>query len=421
MPGFFPTGSRPALVVAVVVTAAFTSLFSVAPTPVAAAVESRIARRCEGSSDPTLFSNNRRLVITARGRLLALYDPHGAGQQLVWRDPRGRWHRRTRGSVSDGFLHGSGRRDSADRPASIAVARDGRGRQSAWIVTSGASFGDKNGAGVLLRRLTGLNDPDGPRVGPAIRVQRGQGARADLAFERGPQGRMRGVITWLRRTDKGTFRFRTAWFTHLASNRPRIKARRTLFRSTAGTSTGALVPTARGMRFVATTGSSRLRLFKHRAGSSLRRWVKGKATSAVRARSKPSAVALPSGRVLAAADARVRGRRGVKVVRFSRSGDRIKRLTRRRGLFRPVLTSRRGGGARLVALRKKGRVIASRAFRPGSGWGRLRGETRVRGSLAPVAPNVPRYSTRRLRVLVSSAACPGPLNANGVVLYERRL
>jgi hypothetical protein len=388
---------------------------------VAAAVESRIARRCEGSSDPTLFSSNRRLVITARGRLLALYDPHGAGQQLVWRDPGGRWHRRTRGSVSDGFLHGSGRRDSADRPASIAVARDGHGRQSAWIVTSGASFGDKNGAGVRLRRLTGLNDPDGPRVGPAIRVQRGQGARADLAFERGRNGRMRGVIVWLRRTDKGTFRLRTVWFTNLASNRPRIKARRTIFRSTAGTSTATLVPTGRGIRIVATTGSSELRLFKHRAGSSLRRWVKGRATSAVRARSKPSAVALPSGRVLAAADARRRGRRGVKVVRFSRTGDRVKRIMWRRGLFRPVLTSRRGGSVRLVALRKKRHVIVSRAFRPRSGWGRLRGETRVRGALAPIAPNVPLYSTRRLRILVSSAACPGPLNANGVVLYERRL
>jgi|GEM_PF-2280891 len=422
MPDPFPTGHKPALIVAAPLVAALLSPSAPGRAILLSEPATKVAQRCEGSSDPTLFSNNRRLVSTARGRLLALYDPHGAGQQLVWRDPPGRWRKRTRGQVADGFLPGAGRKDRSDRPASIAVARDERRHQAAWIVTSGASFGRANGAGVWLHRLSGLNHPDGPKVGPAVRVQRGQGARADLAFERGPNGRFRGVISWLRRTPRGTYRFRTAWFTDLSSNKPRIRAPSTIFRSAVGSPTGTLVPTEGGMRIIASTGPGRLRLFKHRAGTALRRWLKGRAAVSVRPRSKPSAVALDSGRILAAAEARARGRRVVRVLRFSASGSRVTRIMSRRGWSRPALTSARTTGrAWLVAVRRRGERIVSRGFRAGSGWGRVREETRVRGPLGAAAPNVPRYSNRRLRVLLAGVACPGPRDANGVIAYERAL
>ncbi|MDQ3661461.1 MAG: hypothetical protein M3454_10455 [Actinomycetota bacterium] len=418
----FPTGFKPALLVVAPVVASLMS----PPLPGQAILLQRdvtkVARRCQGSSDPTLFSNNRRVVSSARGRLLALYDPHGAGQQLVWRDRGGSWQTKTRGRVTDGFLPGTGRKDLADRPSSIAVARYGRRRQAAWLVTSGSGFGEANGAGVRLRRLSELNHPGGPKVGPAVRVQRGEGARADLAFERGPKGRYRGVISWLRRTPRGTHRLRTAWFTDLSSNKPRIRARSTIFRSIRGSPTGTLVPTERGMRIIAATGSGRLRMFKHRAGTGLRRWRRGRADVRVRRRSRPSAVALESGRVLAAAETRVRRRRVVGVMRFSASGSRVARIMNRRGWSRPAVSSaRRSNRAWLVAVRKRDKRIVSRRFRPGSGWGRVRVETRVQGGLGPAAPSVPRYTGRRLRVLLAGEACPGPRESNGVIAYERRL
>jgi len=422
MPGPFPTGYKPALIVAAPLVAALLSPSAPGRAVLLAEPATRVARRCEGSSDPTLFSNNRRLVSTARGRLLALYDPHGAGQQLVWRDPPGKWRKGTRGQVEDGFLPGAGRKDRADRPSSIAVARDERRHQSAWIVSSGGGFGRAEGAGLWLRRLSALNHPNGPKVGPAVRVQRGQGARADLAFERGPNGRDRGVISWLSRTPRGTFRFMTAWFGDLSSDEPRIRARSTIFRSAVSSPTGTLVPTEGGMRIIASTGSGRLRLFKHRAGTALRRWHRGRADVSIEPRSKPSAVALESGRILAAADTKVRGRRVVRVLRFSASGSRVTGIMNRRGWSRPALTSARGSGrAWLVAVQRRNEKIVSRGFRPSSGWGRVRVETRVGGTLGAAAPSVPRYTDRRLRVLLAGVACPGPRDANGVIAYERAL
>jgi hypothetical protein len=422
MSGFFPTGSKYALVVAAPLVAALMSPPTAGQAMLLEESATKLARRCEGSSDPTLFPSNRRLVSTARGRLLALYDPDGAGQQVVWRDPPGKWRRRTRGDVRDGFLPGAGRKDRSDRPSSIAVARNGRRHQAAWIVTSGAGFGKVQGAGVRLRRLSALNHPEGPRVGPAVRVQRGQGARADLAFERGPNGRYRGVISWLTRTPRGTYRFRTAWFTDLSSNTPRIMGRATIFRSVVGSPTGTLVPTRNGMRIIAVKGSGRMRLFKHRAGTALRHWRRGKADVSVGPRSKPSAVELGSGRILAAADSRAGKHRVVKVMRFSASGSRVQRSMARRGWSRPAMTAARSSGrAWLVAVRRNDERIVSRGFGPGSGWGRVREETRVRGPLRTAAPNVPRYSGRRLRVLLAGMNCPGPRNSNGVIAYERRL
>ena len=421
MPGLFPTGCKPTLVVAATLVAALMSPPAPGQAILLKGPVTKVALRCEGSSDPTLFSNNRRLVTSAKGRLLALYDPDGAGQQLVWRDPPGKWRRRTRGQVPDGFLPGEGRKDRSDRPSSIALVRDERRHQTAWVVTSGGAFGRAEGAGVRLRRLSALNHPDGPKVGPAVRVTRGQGARADVAFERGPNGRYRGVISWLYRTPRGTYRFRTAWFTDLTSSKPRIRARRTIFRSVVGSPTGTLVRTDGGMRIIAATGSGRLRLFAHRAGTALGQWYRGRADVSIRPGSKPSAVALKAGRILAAGEIRAGGRRAVRAWRFSASGSGVTRLMQRGGWSRPALTSRRSGRAWLVAVRRGDKKIVSRGFRPGSGWGRVRVETRVRGPLGTAAPNVPRYSKRRLRVLVAGGNCPGPRNANGVIAYQRGL
>ena len=58
---------------------------------IARGVSSTVAEPCEGSSDPTLYPNNHRLLVTSSGRWLALFDPAGSGLQLAWRDGAGAW------------------------------------------------------------------------------------------------------------------------------------------------------------------------------------------------------------------------------------------------------------------------------------------------------------------------------------------
>ena len=57
-----------------------------------------------GSSNPTFYSNNHRMVVTAGHRQLALFDPHGAGVTLRWRDPGSTWKGSTTGAVNNGHF-----------------------------------------------------------------------------------------------------------------------------------------------------------------------------------------------------------------------------------------------------------------------------------------------------------------------------
>jgi hypothetical protein len=227
----------------------------------AAGVVTEVAGPCEGSSNPSVYANSRRMAVTGAGRLLALYDPHGSGQQLAWRDPGGQWQTKTRGAVAQGFWPGLA---PGDRAGAVAISRSRGGDRHAWVVTSGTEA-DEYPLPVLMARLSGLNHPAGPRVGKSVTVQKaGMGnGRADVAFERGPRARMRGVVTWLHHSDPQLYEVRVAWFTALGTERPLLHHRRVLFSAPNGSPTPALVPTPSGMRVVATTGRGRLRLFAH--------------------------------------------------------------------------------------------------------------------------------------------------------------
>src|ERR687891_162331 len=78
------------------------ALLLVASAPARAAQLTEVAGTCEGSSNPTFYPNNHRLAVVAP-RTLAVYDPHGTGQQLVYRDS-GPWRTDTRGDVRDGYF-----------------------------------------------------------------------------------------------------------------------------------------------------------------------------------------------------------------------------------------------------------------------------------------------------------------------------
>jgi len=65
-----------------------------------------VADDCDhsGSSTATGYASNKRMVRTKSGRQLAIYDPHGFGLHLRWRDPGKGWMNTTRGAVSDGNM-----------------------------------------------------------------------------------------------------------------------------------------------------------------------------------------------------------------------------------------------------------------------------------------------------------------------------
>jgi hypothetical protein len=377
---------------------------------------SEVAAPCEGSSNPTFFSNNRRLAVAASGRILAVYDPHGSGQQLAWRDGDGAWATRTQGAVDDGFLSSSA---PGDRPASIALARDAMGRQHAWIVTSGAEFKEYP-LPVELRRLSALSDRAGPRVGVAVLAQKtGLGnARADLAFEMGRRGRARGVVAWLQRVAYDTYRLMTAWFTNHRVDRPRLHHRRALLSTRGDGSVPTLVTTPKGMRVVVRTGAGRLVVFRHSRPSPLSRWTRSRARI-TDAGPQLSAVHLASRGIFAATQ--VSNRSWIKVIRFLPRAGRTRVVGLFKGYAQPTVAGR-GSKVWVLMVRLRDGALVSRRLTVGFGWSK---RDRVEIAAAPDAsylwPNAFRRAGPRLRVLVQGRRCPTNPKANQVVAYQRVL
>src|ERR687896_5152 len=285
--------------------------------PARAAELTEVAGVCEGSSNPTFYPNSHRMVVVSP-RVLAVYDPHGTGQQLVYRDS-GPWRTETRGAVTDGYFPDP---QKAARTGAIALAPDGRGRQHAWVATTGHNFDTDYLVSVQLRRLSELKNANGPRVGRALIVQGAErgNARIDLAFERAPSGAFRGVMTWLRRTGDSAYALTVAWFTDLGVDLPRIHHRTTLFTSSNDIPTSTLVAVPGGIRLVTTDASGRLRVFEHRAQDRLGTRQKGSASVSAGSEARPSAVRLASGATLAAVEVTA-GDDLVEVTEFSATGE----------------------------------------------------------------------------------------------------
>ena len=384
----------------------------------AAAEVSQVAGPCEGSSNPTVYASNRRVAVTPGGRVLAIFDPHGSGQQLKWRDPGGPWRTDTRGAVSNGSFPEDA---PGDRTGTIAI-RSGE----AWMVWSGTNAVEYP-VPVRMAHLTEVDAPGGPRVDEVATIAgvgRGK-ARPDVAFERGPRGRVRAVVTWLART-RGTFHVVAGWFNPAARDL-RVHHRATVLRSPNGSATQALVPTPAGMRLVATTGRGTLRMFRHRAAAPLRRWSPGRPVVAAPRGARPTGAWIAPGRRPNGPGARagrvmvaVGGPSGpVRLVSFSATGRGARVVRRLAGRSMPVIT---GGGRRawVVVVRSGDGALVSRAFVSGSGWSkRDRIVAATQDGLS--APNATRGSRGRLRVLVQGDRCPTSPKANEVLLADRRL
>ncbi len=373
----------------------------------------QVADDCDGgSSNATGYASNKRLTVTKSGRLLAIYDPHGSGMHLRWRDPGKGWKSTTRGAVSNGNIVMSD--GPNDRPASMALTT-ASGVQRAWIVWAGYEFARPSA--VMMRRLTGLSDPRGPHIGPEVILEpQGLGnVRADIAFERRASG-PRGVVTWLRKTGEDSYEVVTGWLSDLSA-RPVLKSHTIHYPTTSDKPTGTLVPTPSGVALVARAGS--LRMSTHSATQDLVSWGGGTASADVASQAKPSAIALPSGVVLASVESDVINH-VVEVVRFNAAGSQASTtLETNPGYMDPSLAAT-GDGALLAMVRQSDKALLTRRLR-GSTWGKNVVELTNEGGGDYAWPNLLKKAGSHVRMLIDAGRCPTNNQHNAVIAYSRSL
>lgn len=409
--------ARLGLILAALVAA---TLATSAPVAIAADPDlSEVAPRCSGgSSNPTFYAGNRRTAVTAGGRVLVVYDPHGSGQQLKWRNAgSSTWSATTRGSVTNGELLAAG--DIAnDRTASIVVGRDSLGAEHAWVVYAGYEY--TKVSPLKMRRLSDLDNPLGPSVGPEVNLEpAGRGnVRVDMAFEDTPSG-PRAVLSWVRRIGDTQYQLVVAGLSSLDSDTPSLVQTTALYTGSSANTSGTLVPSAQGMRVVART--SKLKLFAHSPSAALTSWTTGSASVSLARKAKPTAVALSSGDILAVAESDTSAH-VVKAIRFSSSGNTAAtELTTSSGYANPAVVHTTGDNALLVMVNRTTNSVVSRARTTGS-WG---GDVTEIGPAAGgdyAWPNVLREPVGGyLRILVDGAKCATSNQQNQVLAYSRLL
>jgi hypothetical protein len=370
-----------------------------------------------GSSNPTFYSNNHRMAVTDGGRQLAVYDPHGTGVTLKWRDPDGTWKGSTSGAVGDG--HFPTTNSLIDRPASIAAAHDPVTRaQHAWVVYSSYSFSSNKIGAVYLRRLSDLDDPAGPHVGPEVMLTpAGLGhVRVDLAFESTLTG-PRGVITWMRRTADSSYQIVTAWLSDL-SETPTLVGQTVHYTTSTNQNTSTLTPTASGVALVART--NKLRMFTHSSVDPLTTWGGGGGGVSASAKSRPSAVALASGDVLSAVESNTTSHI-VKVVRFNSTGaTATTSLETPTGYLQPSIATN-GTDAWVAMVRSSNDSVVTRRMTGPSWGGDVTEITAAAGGGDFASPNLVRTTDTHLRMLVDGKRCPTSSRRNAVIAYQRPL
>lgn len=375
---------------------------------------SHVAASSLGSSDPTFYASNRRLALTEGGRLLALFGRHAQGVQLAWRDPAGGWMTNTRGDVENGLLLGGS--GTGDWPASITLARDSAGEQHGWAVWSG--WNAQSSAAVRLRRLSELDATEGPSVGPSVVVpSSGIGnSKADLAFERGPDGSFRGCIAWLQRGGASSWNVVVAWFTDLDAPGPAFHDTTVIFAASSGGRMPTLVPVADGLRLIVRGPSGKLQVFGHHASAPLATWWAGSRGITVGSSSVPGAVAMSSRDVLAAAESNTTDH-VVTVQRFSADGARASIDLQLAGYSKPSIAGD-GADAWLVMIRLSDGYVVSRGFTAASGWDQTdRVEIGPEGGGNLSWPNVLRETDGRLRLVVRGPS--GGSTRNAVLAFQR--
>jgi hypothetical protein len=389
-----------------------------APTAVTADAGglTQIADSTKGSSDPTYYPSNHRIALTSSGRQLVVYGVHATGVGLAWRDPGDAWRKETRGAVSNGLLLGG--TGTGDWPASIAVARDAGGAEHAWVVWSARNFGTVRP--VEMRRLTDLDNPAGPVVGPVVTIESAPlgDARPDIAFEAAPDGSARGCVLWVRRAADAKWEVVASWFSNLATDLPTFGAQTVVFSSSSSANQFAsLVTSGNDLRIAARSGG-RLRVYRHDPDAPLTTWSASTSGVGVNSLTRPTGFVLASGETLVAAhDTTSTG--GVVVQRFSADGQSAVVDVELSGYVDPTVVGQ-GSDAWLVMIRRSDGFVVSRNYTASAGWSTVdQIEVGAEGGGNYSWPNVLRETNGRLRLVVRG---PGVSSTRTSVLaFDRAL
>ncbi|HEY3210585.1 MAG TPA: DNRLRE domain-containing protein [Actinomycetota bacterium] len=366
-----------------------------------------------GSSEPTYYATQHHVALTSAGRLLVVYGRHASGIQLAWRDPGGGWQTDTTGAVTDGqLLSGAG---TGDWPSSILVAKDSAGEEHAWAVWARASFLYTNG--VSMRRLSNLDSPDGPSVGPVVTVEpAGLGtAKVDLGFETAGS-LQRGVVLWTRKTGDSSWAIVTTWFTNLDTDTPTFGSQKVLVNGTGSSNSGTLIPSAQGMRAAIRDGTGNMHLYGHNTASPLTTWWSGVPGVALPTGARVAGVALASGDLAVTAESNTVNH-VVTVQTFDSAGKQPKTKLSATGYAQPVLATD-GTRIYLLMIRTSDGFVVSRDFN-GLTWGPVRVEIGAEGGGNYSWPNTVRQTDGRLRFVVRGPS--GGVNQNAVLAFQRIL
>lgn len=396
----------------------------------------QVAAPLVGSSEPTYYSTNRRMAVTAGGRRLVVYGRHGTGVQLAWRDATdtsGQWRTDTTGAVSNGLLLGGadtgGKTGTGDWPASIAIAKDSLGVEHAWAVFGYKSFSSVKP--IRMRHLSELDAAGGPKVGPVVTVSDAPAgdARPDIAFDLQADGSITGVVSWLQKISGSTvtYKFMTRSFTDVAADTPALGEAKVVATASNANATGTLVPSSLGgMRFVARTG--RLKVYSH--DPSTDSWSAWQASvGSVSSKARPSAVELASGDILVTVEANTKYHK-VEVVRFRSTGSSacIDMPLTTSGYWQPTIATD-GANAWVFMVRKPGPYVVSRQSAASASdcssavWSADQEELAPgdppNGTGGYAWPNLVRQTDSKLRLVVEG---PNPTSSQSAVLaYERPL
>ena len=395
------------------ITAAFlATAVMIFASPVGAATSelSQLAPSCGGgSSDATFSGNNRRLALTAQRRELAVFDPHGSGVQLMWRDDGAAgWSKQTQGAVSDGQLLGPDIPN--DRTASVVVDEAGT---TGWVIWAGYAFSMISE--VRMRRLTNLDDASGPTVGPEVTLRPGGmgNVRVDAIFHEGSVW-----VSWTERTGDTAYALKAARLSSLSTDSPALTDVATLWQGTPQVATGTLVSTSSGLRVAART--QKLRIHSHISGTT---WMQGSGAVGLNGKARPSAVALASGVILVAAQSDPKAH-VVKVFHFTNNGNGTPgvEVNTGPGYAQPTIVRTAGDAAVVVMVNKTADSLVSRA-RTGGAWS----ESEITELTAESGGNYAWPNALRepgdgvLRLLVDGKPCPKSKKQQEVLHYRRPL
>lgn len=342
-----------------------------------------------GSSNPTFYSNNHRMVVTDDGRVIAVYDGHGSGQQIRWRNRGGSWQ----GNNLNGYIPGD---FPNDRTASLAIFGSGAEEQ-ALLVWSGYALADSDGeefsSTIQMVRLTDLDATGGPTIGPVRTLQPpGANMRVDVAVQGGT-----GVLAWTRRN--GTSFEVVAATLDANAAAPALSNVAVLYSNADEEATATLVPASGGVRAVVANGGD-LEMWTHGGGAS---WTKASASASVSSSARPSA-AVVGGDVLVAAD--------------SSGGARVHNLTgsgNEGSLSGDQPTIATNGTKAWVFSIDSGDLV-SHELSSGD-WSGPSVEIAGQGHAWPNA--LRDVDDGKLRVLLDGTDCPDVRNQNPVLYYER--